>query len=102
IVTYLKSQVRVLVRSLVEETWLAVMIIGCFAWWQMVLRGVRLANRETCILIATLLAIGAKLVVFPLHETRFWFPYLIVFGMVLICAMRDTDFFLKGRGSIHG
>jgi len=102
IVTYLKTQMRVLVRSLVEETWLAVMIIGCFAWWQMVLRGVRLSSRETCILVATVLAIGAKLVVFPLHETRFWFPYLIVFGMVLISAMRYVAFFPKSVSRVHG
>ncbi|MEM1378884.1 MAG: hypothetical protein AAGG69_15995 [Pseudomonadota bacterium] len=93
IVTYLKSQVRVIVRSLVEETWLAVMIIGAFAWWQMVLRGIHLAKRETCVLVTTVLAICAKMVVFPLHETRFWFAYLIVFGMVVICALRHLEFF---------
>ncbi|MEN0001465.1 MAG: hypothetical protein AAF940_11330 [Pseudomonadota bacterium] len=93
LMTYLQVQVRVIVRSLVEETWLAVLILGGFAWWQLVLRGAKFTRQETCVLIATLLAIAAKLVVFPLHETRFWFPYLIVFGMVLIGAMRDVSFF---------
>lgn len=74
IVTYLKSQMRVVVRSLVEETWLVVMIIGVFGWWQLVLRGFVFAKRETVILLATVLAMGAKMVIFPLNETRFWFP----------------------------
>lgn len=89
---YLYGFVRVVVRSLVEETWLAVLLLGCFAWWQMALRGVVFTRRETTVLVATLLAIGAKMVVFPLHETRFHFPYIVVFGLVLIGALRDVAF----------
>jgi hypothetical protein len=89
---YAYAVVRVIVRSLVEETWLAVLLLGCFAWWQMTLRGFGFSRRETTVLVATLLAMGAKMVVFPLHETRFHLPYLIVFGLVLICALRDLRF----------
>lgn len=94
---YAYAVVRVIVRSLVEETWLAVLLIGCFAWWQMALRGIALSRREATVLVATVLAIGAKMVVFPLHETRFHLPYLIVFGLALICALRDLRF-LPGSG----
>jgi len=97
---YAYSVVRVIVRSLVEETWLAVLLIGCFAWWQMALRGIDFSRRETTVLVATILAIGAKMVVFPLHETRFHLPYLMVFGLVLICALRDLRF-LPGSGEVN-
>jgi hypothetical protein len=98
---YAYALVRVVVRSMVEETWLAVLVLGCFAWWQMTLRGIALSRRETTVLVATLLAIGAKMVVFPLHETRFHLPYLIVFGLVLICALRDLRF-LPGNRDVSG
>lgn len=92
ITVYLYALVRVIVRSLVEETWLAILILGCLAWWQMVLRGIGFSRSETTVLVATLVAIGAKTVVFPLHETRFHFPYMVVFGLVLVCALRDVGF----------
>ncbi len=86
---YFYVQVRVLVRSLVDESWIAVLILGGFAWWLMALRRIHFASRETAILVTTFLAIGAKTVIFPLYDTRFYLPYLLVFGMVLIGAMRD-------------
>ncbi|MBO6721263.1 MAG: hypothetical protein JJ906_05440 [Roseitalea sp.] len=89
---YAYAVVRVIVRSLVEETWLAIVLLGCFAWWRMALRGIAFSRRETTVLVTTLLAIGAKMVVFPLHETRFHLPYLIAFGLVLICALRGLRF----------
>lgn len=94
---YLKSQMRVVVRSLVEETWIAVLVVAGIGWWQMALRGGRIAPRETTVLVATLLAIGAKMVIFPLNETRFWFPYLIVFGLVVIGMMRDVRWLPERR-----
>ena len=89
---YFYAQVRVLVRSLVEESWIAMLILGGFAWWVMALRRTRFTSRETAILVTTFLAIGAKTVIFPLYDTRFYFPYLVVFGMVLIGALRDLRF----------
>ncbi|WP_306117795.1 MULTISPECIES: hypothetical protein [unclassified Roseitalea] len=92
IAVYLDAQVRVLVRSLVEQSWLAVLIVGGFAWWQMALRGIAFSRRQTAVLATTMLAIGAKTVVFPLYDTRFHFAYLVVFGLVLIGALRDLRF----------
>jgi len=94
---YLYAITRVIVRALVEETWLAIVIVGCFAWWQMRLRGIALARRETTVLVTTLLAMAAKMVIFPLHETRFHLAYVIVFGLVLICALRDLRFLPEAR-----
>ena len=92
VLVYLQIVVRVIVRALVEETWLAAMLIGVAIWWQMILRGFQFRRRETAVIVATLLAMAAKMVVFPLHETRFHMAYVIVFGMVIICALRDVRF----------
>ena len=94
---YLTAFVRVIVRSLVEEAWLAVVIIATVAFWQIVRAGITVSRRETTIVVATLLAIAAKMMVFPLHETRFHMAYIIVLGMVVIGALRDVAF-LPQRG----
>jgi hypothetical protein len=92
LVAYLKMVVRVLVRSVIEESWLAVLFVAVAAWWQMVLHNVPLTRRDSTLLVATVLAIAAKFVVFPLHQDRFYAAYLVVFCLTLISALANVRF----------
>ena len=92
LIAYAKMVVRVLVRSVIEEGWLAVLIVAVAAWWQMLQHRVPLTRREHTLLAATVLAIAAKFVVFPLHQDRFYAAYLVVFCLTLIGAMANVRF----------
>lgn len=84
LLVYLGMLVRVVVRSLVEESWLAVLLLECIALGALVLRRARMEERETVLLLALLATVAAKFIVAPFHETRFHMAYLIVFGMTLL------------------
>lgn len=94
VAAYLECLIKALVRSVVENEWLAVLILGAAAWWQMLQHRVGLTQRENAILAATLLAVAAKFVVFPLFETRFYFAYLLVFSLTLVGALGRVRFAL--------
>lgn len=97
IAMYFQMLARAVVRSLIEHHWAAVMIIGCAIWWQMIQHHVAMARRETVVLTATVLAILAKFIVFPTHETRFYAAYLVVFGLILVCAAARVRFELPQK-----
>jgi hypothetical protein len=86
-VVYAKIIVQAAVRSLVSETWMAVLVAGSALWWLMARFGAVFGPRERILLAGTLVAVAAKFVVFPLHETRFYLAYLIPFSLVLIAAL---------------
>jgi len=92
VAVYLQSVIRALVRSLVENEWLGVLIVGTAIWWQMIQHNVETTRRESVILVATLLAVAAKFAVFPLFDTRFHFAYLLVFCLTLVGALGQLRF----------
>jgi hypothetical protein len=92
VLAYLKIIARVVTRSLIEQQWVAVLIVSCAVWWQLLQNHITIAGRGPVVLIATLLAICAKFVVFPLYDTRFHFAYLLVFCLTLIGALSGIRF----------
>jgi hypothetical protein len=86
LLTYISVVVKSIVRSLVEEQWLAVLMMMVFLMALMLRRNFEFKRRETVVLSSILLAIAAKFVILPLHEERFYFAYLIAFGLILVTA----------------
>lgn len=83
ILAYLKMLVRSTVRSLINETWLALLFMQLVFLVRFIdLRA--LTDRTKVLLYSVLLSIPAKYVVFPHFETRFYLPYLVITGMILL------------------
>jgi hypothetical protein len=87
ILVYCEAVLRSIVRSLVEETWLGMLIIALFGWLAMIWADIRVGQREKVVLVTVLLSIAAKFVIVPLHETRFHFAYVVAFALALIGSL---------------
>lgn len=83
ILIYLQMLVRSTVRSLMNETWLAILLAQA-VFFARVIDPARLALRPKVLLYGIFTSIGAKYLVFPHFETRFYFPYLMLMGMILL------------------
>ncbi|MCP4315828.1 MAG: hypothetical protein GY789_07350 [Hyphomicrobiales bacterium] len=86
IVTYLQIVVKSIVRSLVEQKWLGVLLTLVFLLAVMLRNNFSFTRREAVAMTSIIVAIPAKFVVFPLHESRFYFAYLIALALVMIAA----------------
>lgn len=84
LLAYGKAFVQTVVRSLVEERWLAVLALMVFLAALLLRRNFDFSRRESVALSAILLTIPAKFVILPLYPDRFYFAYLIVFGLLLV------------------
>ncbi|WP_274425062.1 hypothetical protein [Chelativorans sp. YIM 93263] len=84
ILVYLKMLVRVLVRSLVENTWLVLFIMELIILGRMVLGRVSMRDRELVLVCALAAATVAKYFVAPFHGDRYYMAQLLSLGMVLI------------------
>ena len=83
---YLQALVKAGVRSLVEQKWLGVMLAMLFFLALMLRNNFSFTRREAVAMSAIFIAIPAKFVVFPLHESRFYFAYLMALALILIAA----------------
>ena len=85
LLAYLQMLVRSTVRSLMNQTWLPI-IFGLaiiFARW---VDPAQMSLRARVLLYSVFTSICAKYLVFPHFETRFYFPYLVLMGMVVLFA----------------
>ena len=87
---YLQMIVRNVVRSLIDETWLA-LLFAQTVFFAMVIRPMELAERPKVLLYGIFVSICAKYVVFPHFDTRFYLPYLVALGMILLIAWKDQE-----------
>lgn len=87
LLVYCEAVLRSIVRSLVEETWLGMLIISLFGWLAMAWAGIKVGQREKVLLVSLLLSIAAKFVIVPLHETRFHFATVVAIALVLIACL---------------
>lgn len=85
-VVYLHSLAEATTRAAIGEPWPAVLVVGCAVWWQFVQNRIPITRRESAVLWTTLLAVAAKLLVFPVDHTRFYMGYVVVFCLVLLGA----------------
>ncbi len=86
IVTYAVALVRTVVRALVEQQWPAVLLLMVFLLALMLRRNFTFKRAEAIVLFTVLVTIPAKFIILPLYEGRFYFAYLVVFGLILIGA----------------
>lgn len=86
LIAYGKAVVRTIVRSVVEERWLAVLAVMIFLAALMLRKNFDFTRRESVALGAILLTIPAKFMLLPLHPDRFYFAYLIAFGLILVAV----------------
>lgn len=84
LVVYGRAVVQTLVRSVVEERWLAVLALMIFLAALMLRKNFDFTRRESVALSSILLTIPAKFVILPLYADRFYFAYLIAFGLILV------------------
>lgn len=84
LVAYGKAFVQTLVRSLVEERWLAVLALIVFMTALLLRLNFDFTRRESVALSAILLTIPAKFVILPLYPDRFYFAYLIAYALLLV------------------
>ena len=85
ILAYAKMLVRSTARSLMNQTWLA-LLFAQVMFFAMVIDPARMAERSRVMLYAVFTSICAKYLVFPHFETRFYFAYLVIMGMILLLA----------------
>lgn len=80
---YLQMLVRSTVRSLMGQTWLAILFLQV-VFFASCIRPAKLLDRERVLLYAVFASVCAKYVVFPHFESRFHLPYLIIMAMILM------------------
>ncbi|AYD02567.1 hypothetical protein [Neorhizobium sp. NCHU2750] len=85
---YIEAIALNLYRSLFLNTWLAAYIvaIGCGA--MIYFKGLLPNRRRQALMLALLLAIAAKFVIFPLHDGRIYFSPLFVFFLLAFAGLR--------------
>lgn len=87
IVTYFKIVIQTLVRIVVRETWLPVFLGMAGGALYLAYRWNPFTKNENVALFALVLTVAAKFLVFPLHEVRFHFAYLVAIGMIVIVGV---------------
>lgn len=83
IMAYLEILVRSTVRSLMGYTWIAV-LFGLVLFYARCISPDRLDQRSRVLLYAVFTSVCAKYIVFPHYETRFYLPYLVIMGMIVL------------------
>ena len=86
VLAYLQALGQAAMRSLVEQTWLAVLFALIFTLALMRRKGVAFTRPEAIAMSAVLITIPVKFLVFPLADGRFHFAYLIALALILITA----------------
>lgn len=83
---YLHSLVFGAARAVIEGGW--PLLAGLAIGWGVVLArlGVRLARRDMAIILAALLAMAGKFVLFPIYDGRLYFPLSIIPLVVMVTA----------------
>lgn len=88
---YLYAIALNLYRSFFQNTWLAAYVIA-LAWGGFIyFRPSSQRVRRQVLLLAMLLAIAAKFVIFPLHDGRIYFTPLFVFFLIGVAHWREQD-----------
>ncbi len=83
--TYVQILVRSTVRSLMSQTWL-VLLFAEVLFFAKCVSPAKIEDRDRVLLYAVLTSICAKYLVFPHFETRFYLPYLMIIGMILLVS----------------
>lgn len=77
IVAYLKAFAASFVHAVAWNTWVGVSVLALAGWFAASRAGFRLDRRAGILLAALVLGVLAKFAVFPIHDTRIYFPNLL-------------------------
>jgi hypothetical protein len=77
VVLYLKAFAGSVIRAIDFNTWVGVAILALAGWYAASRAGFRLERRAGILFAALVLGVLAKFTVFPIHDTRIYFPNLI-------------------------
>ncbi|MBS9720830.1 hypothetical protein JYU29_09035 [Tianweitania sp. BSSL-BM11] len=99
LLAYIEGVLRGVSSSFRFQNWLTVFVMLVLAWL-VLLRANRVPRQGITVILltASILGIGGKFVVFPLPESRVYFPYLVVLGLSLLELWRPR-FDLEGRAA---
>ncbi|MGX9177481.1 hypothetical protein [Mesorhizobium sp. BHbdii] len=76
-VVYLRALAASLVRAVSLNSWVGVSVLALAGWYATSRAGFKLDRRAGILFAALVLGALAKFTVFPIHDTRIYFPYLI-------------------------
>ncbi|RWA67359.1 MAG: hypothetical protein EOQ28_27040 [Mesorhizobium sp.] len=74
---YLKAFAASVVRAINVNSWVGVSALALAGWYGLDRAGFRLDRRAGILLAALVLGVLAKFTVFPIHDTRIYFPNLL-------------------------
>ncbi|RWX64796.1 hypothetical protein EN780_19905 [Mesorhizobium sp. M4B.F.Ca.ET.089.01.1.1] len=74
---YLKAFAVSLLRAINANSWVGVSVLALAGWYAIGRAGFRLDRRAGILLAALVLGVLAKFTVFPIHDTRIYFPNLL-------------------------
>jgi hypothetical protein len=77
VVAYLKAFAASLLRAVSMNSWVGVCVLALAGWYATNRAGFRLDRRAGILFAALVLGVLAKFTVFPIHDTRIYFPNLI-------------------------
>ncbi|RAZ89264.1 hypothetical protein DPM33_20205 [Mesorhizobium hawassense] len=77
VAAYLKAFAASVVRAISVNSWVGVSVLALAGWYGLSRAGFRLDRRAGILLAALVLGVLAKFTVFPIHDTRIYFPNLL-------------------------
>lgn len=76
-VAYLRAFAASLVRAVSLNSWVGVSVLALAGWYALSRAGFKLDRRAGILFAALVLGVLAKFTIFPIHDTRIYFPNLI-------------------------
>ncbi|WP_224545501.1 hypothetical protein [Mesorhizobium sp. CA16] len=77
VTAYLKAFAASVVRAINVNSWVGVSVLALAGWYGLSRAGFRLDRRAGILLAALVLGVLAKFTVFPIHDSRIYFPNLL-------------------------
>ncbi|SFO92925.1 hypothetical protein SAMN03159463_03283 [Mesorhizobium sp. NFR06] len=74
---YLKAFAASVIRAISVNSWVGVSVLALAGWFGLERAGFRLERRAGILLATLVLGVLAKFAVFPIHDTRIYFPNLL-------------------------
>ncbi|AZO12385.1 MULTISPECIES: hypothetical protein [unclassified Mesorhizobium] len=87
VAAYLKAFAASLVRAVSLNSWVGVSVLALAGWFGLGRAGFRLDRRAGILLAALVLGVLAKFAVFPIHDTRIYFPNLLPPFLMLVVPL---------------
>ncbi|MEZ2333629.1 hypothetical protein AB6802_28245 [Mesorhizobium sp. RCC_202] len=87
VAAYLKAFAASVVRAVTVNSWVGVSVLALAGWFGLHRAGFRLDRRAGILLAALVLGVLAKFTVFPIHDTRIYFPNLLPPFLLLIAPL---------------